>query len=99
MSKHPRNPKFRDIAAIHDPDGVVAVISVRIDTGRCSASIFREFEKDGTTRRSTFFARRHIPAVRRLCDELEETLDRYEDRCRAELRAERELMEIDFDAV
>lgn len=89
MAKHPRNALFRDVTEIPDHEGVVAVVSVRIDTGRCSFALFREFEKDGVTKRSGFMARRHIDACRRLLDELEENLDGIEDRERAELRSNR----------
>lgn len=81
--------RFWPIAEIRDRDGVVAQITERADNGRISFAFFREFEKGGSTERSSYLAERHIPGIRRLCDELERRLPGIEDRARAERRIAR----------
>jgi hypothetical protein len=78
--------EFRTVEVIRDPDGVVAVISERLRDGRISVMIGREFERDGQTKRSAYLARRHLPAVGRLLNELNERLEILEDRARARHR-------------
>lgn len=99
MSNRARNPMFTVVTTIADHEGVVAEITERIDNGRCSFALYREFEKDGKTRRSSFMNKRHIDSCRRLLDELEEQLDLYEDRARAERRLDRHQSGMDFDGL
>ena len=71
---------------VRDPDGVVAVISERVRDGRISVMIAREFERNGKTQRSAYFAFRHLPAVSRILGSLPERLELLEDQARARLR-------------
>jgi len=83
---------FREIALISDTEtGVIGTIQVRDRNGvpDLSWAIMKEFDRDGRTERSAFLKKRHIGAVRKILDELEERLDREEDRLRAELREEK----------
>lgn len=77
---------FKVIEIIRDPDGVIAVITEREKDGRVSFSLSREFDVDGKPKRSSYLARRHIAAVRRLLNDLEERLELAEDRTRAKRR-------------
>jgi len=78
--------QFKELEVVHDPDGIVAIITERTRDGRVSFMIAREFEQEGTTKRSSFLAKRHLPAVRRLLADLEERLELAEDRARAKKR-------------
>jgi hypothetical protein len=80
------NPAFVEVAQVRDPDGVVAAITERSTTGEISFAIYREFEKNGETRRSAFLARRHLPALRRMIADLEDRIELEEDRSRAKRR-------------
>lgn len=77
---------YTPLEVVADPDGVVAVITERDKDGRVSFAIFREYEERGETKRTSYLARRHIAAVRRLCNDLEERLEQAEDRARARKR-------------
>lgn len=86
------NPNFQEVARVRHPAGVIAVITKRVTDGRISFSICREFDVmergEKKTKTSTFLARRHIPAVVELLNDLaeDETLDDLEDRARTALR-------------
>ena len=80
------NEKFKVVEEVVDPDGVVAVITERVKDGRISFMISREFEIDGKTQRSAYLNTRHIPAVRRLLNDLTERLELAEDQARARHR-------------
>lgn len=83
-----RSPEFSVLEIIRDPDGVAVVITERNRDGRVSFSLIREYEISGSTRQTNFLNRRHIAAVRRLLDDLEEheTLELHEDRGRTKRR-------------
>lgn len=83
--KMPRSD-FKEVEVLRDADGVVAVVSERVTTGRISFMLGREFERDGKTERSPFISSRHIAGVRRLLDQLERHAEVLEDRARAERR-------------
>ena len=85
-SKTDSNHEFQVIEVIRDPDGVVAVITERLDNGRISFMLAREFELNGETRRSAYLNPRHLTAVRRLIADLEERLELAEDRAREKRR-------------
>jgi hypothetical protein len=84
-SKHP-NDSFRVLDTIRDPDGVIATITERIADGRISFSLAREITKGNQTTRTAYLARRHLPAVRRLLDDLNDRLELAEDRARTKHR-------------
>lgn len=85
-SDEPRNANFKVLEIVRDPDGVIAVITERTRDGRISFSIAREIERNGKLDRTAFLARRHLPAVRRLLDDLTDRLELAEDRTRAKRR-------------
>ena|SRR3972149_6169139 len=80
------NANFKVTEIIRDPDGVIAVITERTRDGHITFSIAREIERDGKTERTSFLARRHLPAVRRLLDDLVDRLETAEDQARAKRR-------------
>lgn len=80
------NSNFKVLEIIRDPDGVIAVVTERLRDGSVSFSIAREIERDGKTSRTAFLARRHLPAVRRLLDDLTDRLELAEDRARTKRR-------------
>jgi len=77
---------FHEIAHIRDPDGLIAVFTERVEDGKISCAIFREFDKreNGhvTPQRTMFFASRHLSGYRRLLDEIERRIEGIEDRSR-----------------
>ncbi len=78
---------YRDIELVRDEEGVVALISEHILSGRLSFMIAREFERGGDTMRTAFLQRRHLSAAHRILDQLEAKLDSLEDRTREAKRA------------
>lgn len=80
---------FREIALISDTEtGVIGTIQVRDRNGMpdISWAIMKEFDRDGRVERSAFLKKRHIAAVRKILDKLEERIDVEEDKLRAEAR-------------
>lgn len=77
---------YRPIEIVRDPDGVIATITARERDGRVTFMIQREFDRDGKTVQTAFLARRHIAAVRRILNDLEERLEQVEDQERARHR-------------
>jgi len=75
-----RDQNYRDVETIHDPDGVVLVITERLDGRYLTFRIQKEYEKDGEVKNSSYLARRHIPAVKRLLREAEDRIGIIEDR-------------------
>lgn len=80
------NPQYQVVETVRDPDGVVAVITERKSDGLMSFGLYREFERNGETTKSSYMSRRHLPAVRRLLADLEDRLELLEDRTRAKRR-------------
>lgn len=78
---------YRDLELVRDEDGVLALISEHMPSGRLSFMIAREFERGGETQRTAFLQRRHLSAAHRLLDQLEAKLDTLEDRTREAKRA------------
>ncbi|HZJ67696.1 MAG TPA: hypothetical protein VFD36_29535 [Kofleriaceae bacterium] len=83
---HARNPAYREVEVIKDPDGVIAVISEHVETGAHSFAIYREITRSGEAVRTAYMSRRHLPAVTRLLPDLEERIEQLEDRARAKRR-------------
>ena len=88
MQSPSTNPstKFTEVEIARHPDGVIAIVTEDVENGRMSFSLAREFEKRGTTHRTQFLGRRHIPAAKALLTDLEEHLETLEDRARARRR-------------
>jgi len=78
--------QFNEIDVIRDPDGVIAILTESVRDGRISFMLAREFEQDGVTKRSSFLAKRHLPAANRLLADLAERVEIAEDRARAKKR-------------
>lgn len=86
MANKQQDPRFEELAAITDPDGVMAIVSLNRENGRVTFALQKEFERAGKTERTPYLSHRHIAGVRRILDELEEQLPLHEDRARAALR-------------
>jgi hypothetical protein len=73
---------WTEIEVLRDPDGVICVITEKVEAGQRyhSYALMKEYIKDGEPRRSLFLSRRHTTAARRLLVRLEEWLDQTADR-------------------
>jgi hypothetical protein len=80
------NQSFRQLEQLRDPDGVLVTITENVRDGRVTFMIQREYEKGGTTKQTAFLHRRHIAAVRRVLNDLDERLELIEDQTRARRR-------------
>lgn len=60
-----QNKNYTEVAIIREEDGVCAVITEHVPTGRLTFSLCREFEQGGEIRRTSFLATRHGGALRR----------------------------------
>jgi hypothetical protein len=78
--------KFKVIETICDPDGIIIEVTEREHDGRVSFAIFREYEVGGKSKRTSYMKRVHIPAIRRLLNDIEDRLELAEDRTRAKRR-------------
>ncbi len=78
--------EFRVLDVVKDPDGVIAEITERVRDGRVSFSLGREFDRGGKTEKTKFFSARHVPAIVRVLNDLQERLEAHEDRTRAKRR-------------
>lgn len=74
--------KYREIETIRDPDGVIAIITERVSTGHLSFKILKEYEDRGEIKTTPYLARRHIEAVRRVTERVQDRLDVHNDRLR-----------------
>jgi hypothetical protein len=84
----PQKPShaFRELELLRDPDGLLVTITENTKDGRVTFMIQREYDKAGETKQTAFLQRRHIPAIRRVLNDLEERLELMEDRGRARHR-------------
>ena len=71
---------YQEVEDIRDPDGITIVITERIDTGHLSFRILKEYENHGEVKTTSYLGRRHIPAIRRLLQLLEDRLEIQVDR-------------------
>jgi hypothetical protein len=71
------NDRYREIKVLRDSDGVVAVITERLDSEQPyhSFCFAKEFLKDGVVHRTNYLSRRHTAAIRRLMTQVEDYLD------------------------
>lgn len=86
MANKQQDPRFEELRTIGDPDGVMAVVSLNRENGRVTFALQKEFERAGKTERTPYLSLRHIAGIRRLLDDLEDSLPADEDRARAALR-------------
>lgn len=82
-----------EVHVLRRDDGVIAVIT-KYNSGkdgapRYSFSFYKEYDRDGETRRSHWLDRRHMASIRELTDEAERWLASEEDRLRAARRVAR----------
>lgn len=77
---------FKEVDILRHEDGVVAIISERIDNGRHSVGVMREFDRRGKTERSAFLAPHQIDAAIELLQQARGTMEALEDKARARLR-------------
>jgi hypothetical protein len=62
-----RKLAYEDVDVLRDPDGILIVISKRIQRQPLfTLAIFKVFERNGVQERSSFLTTRQIPAVIRL---------------------------------
>lgn len=73
-----RHAGYEDVEEIHDPDGVVAVISRRKYNGTLSLAIFKVFERDGVPERTNFLGSRQLAGVRRVLDIAQDRMAKLE---------------------
>ena len=73
---------FLVVAEIHDPDGLVAVITERAVDGKHSFAVFREWTRNGKTERSIYKYVGHIPAYIRLLTEISRRIEPLEQQAR-----------------
>jgi hypothetical protein len=69
---------YEDVEEIHDPDGVVGVISRRRSNGALSIAIFKVFDRDGVKEKTNFLSARHFAGVRRVLAIAEDRIAKLE---------------------
>lgn len=79
---------FVTLDTLYDPDGsgVLAVVTVREQSSGFrvySFAFFKEFEKDGVTKRTAYLNDRHIGVARRLLDKIEATICKAQEQDKA----------------
>jgi hypothetical protein len=78
---------YKEVSRLVDLEGgVVAILTANESNGRVSFKLMRQFEEKGVTKDTAFMLRRHIPAIRRVLDDLENQLEIEEDRTRTAKR-------------
>ncbi len=75
--------RYQEVHVLRDPDGVIAVITQKIDDGFHSYAFMKEYERGGEVVRTAYLQRRHGAAVRRLLPQAEEWIDRAIEQERA----------------
>lgn len=58
--------RYREVEVLRDPDGVIAVITERTDTGHLSFRIQKEYEAQGQVKATSYLGRRHIEGAIRI---------------------------------
>ena len=77
---------YKELKVLREGDGVCALITENPNNGRVTFSVFKEYEKDGVTRRTSFLQTRHIPSLRKLAGRVADEMELIEDRTREDLR-------------
>lgn len=67
--------RYREIEVLRDPDGVIAVITERTDTGHLSFRIQKEYESQGEVKATSYLGRRHCDAAVRVAKLAAERID------------------------
>mgnify|MGYP001568902722 CR=1 FL=1 len=81
--------RFREVSHLRDPDGLILVVTERVDSGHLSWCIFREWEdtRGQPPRRGAYLSAHHIAGAGRLMAQLAIDLPLLKDQARARLRA------------
>lgn len=74
--------RYREVETIRDPDGVVAVITERIETGHLSFRLQKEYSSHGEVKVTAYLGRRHIPAILRLAKLVGDRIDILTDQAK-----------------
>ena len=85
--------EFNEVAIISDPDGLGLVASITVrerDNGyqTFSFAIFKEFDRGGDVQRTVYLNARHVGAVRKLLDRVEERIELETDKIHETRRRE-----------
>jgi hypothetical protein len=67
--------RYREVETIRDEDGVIAVITERIDTGHLSFRIQKEYVSNGEVKTTSHYGRRHIDGIVRLAKQAGDRID------------------------
>lgn len=67
--------RYREIEVLRDPDGVIAVITERTDTGHLSFRIQKEYEAHGEVKATSYLGRRHCDAAMRMAKQAGDRID------------------------
>lgn len=70
--------QYREIETIKD-DGVIAVITERVDTGHLSFRLQKEYAHKGTVKQTSYLGRQHIPAITRIVLVVEDRINILND--------------------
>ncbi len=79
---------YTDINKIEDPDGVVAIISRRNFNGDLTVGVYREYDRDGVTEKTSFMPVRQIDAAIRVLQAAKNFMEQPQDRQHAQARQE-----------
>lgn len=67
--------RYREVEVLRDPDGVIAVITERTDTGHLSFRIQKEYECHGEVKATSYLGRRHIDGAIRMAQRAGDRID------------------------
>ena len=80
------NSKFEEIDTLRNPFGLVAVITRTCATHQLSVAFYKEFDRGGEVRRTTFVQRRHLDRYGEFVKVVMARMDELEDIDRAMAR-------------
>lgn len=79
---------YREVARIEDPDGIMAIISARVNgPPLVTIGLYKTFERDGEQVKTAFWTLKQAPAVLRVVGIAVERARQEEDKLRAEHEA------------
>jgi hypothetical protein len=67
--------RYREVETIRDPDGVIAVITQRTDTGHLSFRLQKEYVANGQVKATSYLGARHCDAIERVTKQVRERID------------------------
>lgn len=83
MSDAGSDSAFEQIDILRNAEGLIVVITKKRSNGALSCAMFKEFERNGETERSSFFQRRQIDQAIELLRLAAERMDQEVDKERA----------------